>query len=38
MQKHKVFKPVKRSQVLKDAKILSSMWAMKKKANGTHHA
>jgi len=38
MQKHKVFKPVERSQVLKDAKILSSVWAMKKKASGIHCA
>jgi len=38
MQKHKVFKPIKRSQVPKYAKILSSMCAMKKKASGIHCA
>jgi len=38
MQQHKVFKPVKRSQAPTDAKILSSMWAMKMKTSRTHHA
>ena len=36
--KHKVYKPVKRSSVPADAKIVDTTWAMKKKANGTYKA
>ena len=35
-KKHKVFKAVPRSQVPPRHKILTSTWAMKKKANGTY--
>jgi hypothetical protein len=38
MMKHKVWIPVKKSDVPKGAKILSSTWAMKKKADGTFRA
>jgi hypothetical protein len=38
MLKHKVWKPVSRDEVPKGAKILTSTWAMKKKANGTYRA
>jgi hypothetical protein len=38
MVDHKVFKLVKRSDVPKDAKILTSTWAMKKKSNGKYRA
>jgi hypothetical protein len=34
-KKYKVFKPVKKEEVPKYAKILSTTWAMKKKSNGT---
>ena len=37
-KKYKVFKPVKKEEVPKDAKILSTTWAMKKKSNGTYRA
>jgi hypothetical protein len=37
MLKHNVWKPVLRKDVLEGAKILTSTWAMKKKANGTYH-
>ncbi len=37
-KKHKVFKAVPRSQVPPRHKILTSTWAMKKKANGTYRA
>jgi hypothetical protein len=36
MLKHNVWNPVLRKDVLEGAKILTSTWAMKKKANGTH--
>jgi hypothetical protein len=35
MLKFKVFKPVKRSELTDRAKVLSTMWAMKKNSNGT---
>ena len=38
MEKYQVFEAVPRSEVPKDAKILTSTWAMKKKANGTFRA
>jgi Reverse transcriptase (RNA-dependent DNA polymerase) len=38
MVKYKVFKEVHKTDVPKNAKILSSTWAMKKKANGTKRA
>jgi hypothetical protein len=38
MLKHNVWKPVLRKDVPEGAKILTSTWAMKKKANGTYHA
>ena len=38
MVKHNVFKAVPAAEVPKGAKILSSTWAMKKKANGTFRA
>ena len=38
MLTHKVWTPVKRSQVPKGAKIISTTWAMKKKANGKFRA
>jgi acetoin utilization deacetylase AcuC-like enzyme len=38
MVKYKVFKEVHKTDLPKDAKILSSTWAMKKKANGTKRA
>ena len=37
-EKHGVYKPVKRKEVPKDAKIVSTTWAMKKKANGKYRA
>eukprot|EP00957_Ditylum_brightwellii_P012973 980460-Ditylum_brightwellii.AAC.1 len=36
MEKHKVFKPVSKAKLPKEAKVLTSTWAMKKKANGTY--
>jgi Reverse transcriptase (RNA-dependent DNA polymerase) len=38
MEKYKVFKTVKKSTLPKKAKVLSSIWAMKKKSNGTYRA
>ena len=38
MEHYKVWKPVKLSEVPKDAKILTTTWAMKKKSNGTYRA
>ena len=38
MQYHKVFQLIQRNEVPKDAKIITSTWAMKKKSNGTLHA
>jgi Reverse transcriptase (RNA-dependent DNA polymerase) len=38
MEKYKVFKAVKKNSLPKKAKVLSSTWAMKKKANGAFHA
>jgi Reverse transcriptase (RNA-dependent DNA polymerase) len=38
MEKYKVFKAVKKDSLPKKAKILSSTWAMKKKANGAFRA
>ena len=38
MVDHGVFEVVPTEDVPKDAKVLSSTWAMKKKANGTHRA
>jgi len=38
MLKHDVFQAIPRNEVPKDAKILTSTWAMKKKANGTFRA
>ena len=35
LQEHKVFTLIKRCDVLDNAKILTSTWAMKKKSNGT---
>ena len=37
-KKHKVFKLVKRKDVPKDTKIVTSTWAMKKKASGKYRA
>lgn len=34
MWKHKVWEPVKHKDILADAKVLTSSWAMKKKSNG----
>jgi hypothetical protein len=36
MVKYKVFKEIKKTDLPKDSKILSSPWAKKKKANGTN--
>eukprot|EP00957_Ditylum_brightwellii_P015881 1196311-Ditylum_brightwellii.AAC.1 len=33
MEKHKVFKPVPRKKLPMNAKVMTSTWAMKKKAN-----
>ena len=38
MIKKKVWKPVDRDSVPKDAKIIDSTWVMKKKYNGTYRA
>ena len=38
MTKCNVWKPVKIKEVPEGAKVISSTWAMKKKANGVHHA
>jgi len=38
MTDHTVFKAVEKDQLPKDAKVISSTWAMKKKANGTLRA
>ena len=38
MMHHQVFKPIPISQIPKNAKILTSTWSMKKKANGTFRA
>ena len=38
MQYHKVFQLIQRSEVPKDANVITSTWAMKKKSNGTLHA
>jgi hypothetical protein len=38
MVDHKVFRLVKRSDIPKDAKVLTSTWAMKKKSNGKYRA
>ena len=38
MMEYKAWKPVKLSQVPPEAKILTTTWAMKKKANGNYHA
>ena len=38
MVKHKVWKPVKKSEVPVRSKVLTSTWAMKKKSNGTYRA
>jgi Reverse transcriptase (RNA-dependent DNA polymerase) len=38
MQKNKVWKPVSKSEIPNKAKILTSTWAMKRKANGTFRA
>ena len=38
MDTYKVFQPVPKEEVPKDAKVLTSTWAMKKKANGTRRA
>eukprot|EP00957_Ditylum_brightwellii_P181925 13859875-Ditylum_brightwellii.AAC.1 len=37
-KRHKVWRPVKKSQVPDGAKILTSTWAMKPKANGVKRA
>ena len=36
--KYKVWEPINHEEVPKDAKILSTTWAMKKKSNGTYRA
>ncbi len=38
MEKNNVWVPVSKEDVPKDAKILTSTWAMKKKSNGTYRA
>ena len=38
MLKHNVWPPVKKDEVPKHAKVLSTTWAMKKKASGVHGA
>jgi hypothetical protein len=38
MKKYEVFKAVKRSELPRNAKVLSTTWAMKKKANGKFRA
>ena len=38
MMKYKAWKPIKKAKVPKEAKILTTTWAMKKKANGTYRA
>eukprot|EP00957_Ditylum_brightwellii_P068382 5191266-Ditylum_brightwellii.AAC.1 len=38
MEKHKVFKSIPRTKLPKNAKVVTSTWAMKKKANGTYQA
>ena len=38
MQKHKVWEAVPHEALPKGNKIMTSTWAMKKKANGTYHA
>jgi len=38
MIKTKVWKPVDRSTLPEDAKIIGSTWVMKKKSNGTYRA
>eukprot|EP00957_Ditylum_brightwellii_P013986 1055415-Ditylum_brightwellii.AAC.1 len=38
MEKHKVFKPVLRTKLPKNTKVVTSTWAMKKKANVTYQA
>jgi len=35
MLKHALFQAIPRNEVPKDVKLLTSFWAMKKKANGT---
>ena len=36
--KYDVFKPIKKTEVHDDAKVFTTMWAMKKKSNGTYRA
>ena len=38
MEEHKVFQPTLKTDLPKGAKVLTSTWAMKKKANGTYRA
>ena len=38
MESHKVFKPVPKKEVPEGTPVLSSAWAVKKKANGTFRA
>jgi hypothetical protein len=38
MIEHGVFQPVLRSDIPKDAKVITSTWAIKKKSNGTYRA
>ena len=38
MRKHKMWKPVDRAEVPREAKVLMSTWAMKKKSNSTFQA
>jgi hypothetical protein len=38
MVDHEVFEVVTRKGIPKDAKVLTSTWAMKKKASGVHRA
>lgn len=37
-EKYKVFKPVKKNEVPKDAKFVTTTWAMKRKSNGVRRA
>ena len=38
VNKHQVYKPVKRKDLPSNAKIVTTTWAMKKKMNGTYKA
>ena len=38
MEKHKVWRAVSKYEVPKNAKVVTSTWAMKKKSNGTYRA